>query len=64
MLITYGAGIGGTNRERARKYIPTVPTEVLSKLNLDGGEGEGLGRKMSSGTVGTTAQGWRNGGGY
>ena len=30
MLITYGAGIGGTNRERARKYIPTVPTEVLS----------------------------------
>jgi DIL domain len=36
MLITYGAGIGGTNRERARKYIPTVPTEVLSKLNLDG----------------------------
>jgi hypothetical protein len=61
MLITYGAGIGGTNRERARKYIPTVPTEVLSKLNLDGRDGQSLGRKTSTGTVGTTAQGWRNG---
>jgi hypothetical protein len=61
MLITYGAGIGGTNRERARKYIPTVPTEVLSKLNLDGGDGQGLGRKTSTATVSTTAQGWRNG---
>jgi hypothetical protein len=61
MLITYGAGIGGVNRERARKYIPTVPTEVLSKLNLDGGDGQTVGRKTSTGTVGTTAQGWRNG---
>lgn len=33
MLISYGAGIGGTNRERARKYIPTVPTEVLSRFD-------------------------------
>jgi hypothetical protein len=61
MLITYGAGIGGMNRERARKYIPTVPTEVLSKLNLDGGDEQSFDRKASSGTVGTTAQGWRNG---
>ena len=55
MLISYGAGIGGTNQERARKYIPTVPTEVLSKLNLDGDD---LRRKASTGTIGTTAQGW------
>jgi hypothetical protein len=33
MLISYGAGFGGTNRERARKYIPTVPTEVLSRFD-------------------------------
>ena len=59
MLITYGAGIGGVNRERARKYIPTVPTEVLSKLNLDG---EGMRREGSIGTAGTTAHGWRNSG--
>ena len=57
MLITYGAGIGGTNRERARKYIPTVPTEVLSKLNLDGDSSDAA----SIRTMGTTAQGWRNG---
>ena len=56
MLITYGAGIGGTNRERARKYIPTVPTEVLSKLKLDGDSDA-----ASIRTMGTTAQGWRNG---
>ena len=56
MLISYGAGIGGTNRERARKYVPTVPTEILSKLNLDG---DRLRRKASIGTIGTTAQNWR-----
>ncbi|KAK2809288.1 hypothetical protein FQN50_003930 [Emmonsiellopsis sp. PD_5] len=33
MLVSYGAGFGGTNRERARKYIPTVPTEFLSKFD-------------------------------
>ena len=57
MLMSYGAGIGGTNQEQARKYIPTVPTEVLSKLNLDG---EGHRREGSVGTIGTTAQGWRS----
>jgi hypothetical protein len=57
MLISYGAGIGGTNREQARKYIPTVPTEVLSKLNLDG---DSIRRKESISTIGTTAQGWQS----
>lgn len=66
MLITYGAGIGGTNRERARKYIPSVPTEVLAKLNLDGHgsvgasgnrvDGLGLGR-LSDVEVGTPRMG-------
>lgn len=41
MLITYGAGIGGVNRERARKYIPTVPMEVIEKLALNGEGGDG-----------------------
>ncbi len=57
MLISYGAGVGGTNQEQARKYIPTVPTEVLSKLDLDG---DSMRRKESVGTIGTTAQGWRS----
>src|SRR5437762_8191998 len=30
MLVTYGAGLGGTDRERERKYIPTVPTDRKS----------------------------------
>lgn len=56
MLISYGAGIGGVDRDRARKYIPTVPTEVLSKLNLDGEE------VRREGSISTTAQGWRSSG--
>ncbi|KAL2112337.1 hypothetical protein VUR80DRAFT_7911 [Thermomyces stellatus] len=36
MLVTYGAGFGGVNRERERKYIPTVPPEFLSKLEVSG----------------------------
>ncbi|KAL8728941.1 MAG: hypothetical protein Q9166_005036 [cf. Caloplaca sp. 2 TL-2023] len=37
MRITYGAGYGGVNREREKKYIPTVPPEFLAKLDLGGG---------------------------
>lgn len=37
MRITFGAGYGGTNREREKKYIPTVPPEFLAKLDLSGG---------------------------
>ncbi|KAI9654021.1 MAG: hypothetical protein M1831_005538 [Alyxoria varia] len=36
MIISYGAGFGGVNRERARKYIPTVPPEFLAKLDVGG----------------------------
>lgn len=34
MLVCYGAGFGGVNRERERKYIPTVPPEFLAKLEV------------------------------
>jgi hypothetical protein len=40
MLVTYGAGFGGVNRERERKYIPTIPPEFLEKLEV-GGQREG-----------------------
>jgi DIL domain len=36
MLVSYGAGFGGKNRERERKYIPTVPPEFLDRLNFGG----------------------------
>ena len=36
MLISFGAGFGGLNRERERKYIPTVPPEFLEKLEMTG----------------------------
>ncbi|KAF3766108.1 hypothetical protein M406DRAFT_290475 [Cryphonectria parasitica EP155] len=37
MLVSFGAGFGGVNRERARKYIPTVPPEFLAKLEVNNG---------------------------
>ncbi|RMD43151.1 hypothetical protein DV735_g1888, partial [Chaetothyriales sp. CBS 134920] len=40
MLISYGAGIGGMNRERAAKYIPTVPVEIVESLLGRKGEDE------------------------
>lgn len=33
MLISFGAGFGGVNREKARKYVPTVPPEFLMRLD-------------------------------
>ncbi|ROV97716.1 hypothetical protein VMCG_07347 [Cytospora schulzeri] len=39
MLVCYGAGFGGVNRERERKYIPTVPPEFLTRLEGVGGGG-------------------------
>jgi len=33
MLVSFGAGFGGVNRERERKYIPTVPPEFLARLD-------------------------------
>ncbi|KAI6092763.1 hypothetical protein F4821DRAFT_266796 [Hypoxylon rubiginosum] len=36
MLVSYGAGFGGVNRERERKYIPTIPPEFLDKLEVSG----------------------------
>ncbi|RYC64463.1 hypothetical protein CHU98_g1741 [Xylaria longipes] len=36
MLVSFGAGFGGVNRERERKYIPTIPPEFLDKLEVSG----------------------------
>lgn len=36
MLISYGAGFGGVNRERERRYIPTVPPDFFAKLDPTG----------------------------
>lgn len=44
MLVSFGAGIGGVNRERERKYIPTIPPDFLIKLDSTGGGGGGDGR--------------------
>ncbi|KAK4240245.1 hypothetical protein C8A03DRAFT_42199 [Achaetomium macrosporum] len=45
MLVSYGAGFGGVNRERERKYIPTIPAEFLEKI--EAGVGGSGGKKTS-----------------
>ncbi|KAI9884555.1 MAG: hypothetical protein M1823_003650 [Watsoniomyces obsoletus] len=37
MLVKFGAGFGGVNRERERKYLPTLPPEFLAKLDQTSG---------------------------
>ena len=34
MLVSYGAGFGGKNRDRERKYIPSVPPDFLNRLDF------------------------------
>lgn len=46
MLVCFGAGFGGVNRERERKYIPTVPPEFLAKLEVVGGGNNNTRRPM------------------
>ena len=36
MLVSFGAGFGGMNKERERRYIPSVPPEFLTKLEPTG----------------------------
>lgn len=45
MRLSYGAGYGGMDRERERRYIPTIPQEFLAKLDLGGGTGSFVERK-------------------
>ncbi|KAK6537708.1 hypothetical protein TWF694_011876 [Orbilia ellipsospora] len=40
MLVTFGAGLGGVNRERERKYQPFLPVEFLNKLDATTGKDE------------------------
>lgn len=39
MLVTYGAGFGGVDRERARRYVPTIPPDFFAKLDPSGRDG-------------------------
>ena len=55
MLISYGTGV---DREKGRKYIPTVPTEVLARFNLNE-QGPKSVSGERRGSVGTVARQWR-----
>ncbi|KAF2157837.1 hypothetical protein K461DRAFT_236284 [Myriangium duriaei CBS 260.36] len=39
MLVSYGAGFGGVNKERARRYVPTIPPDFFTKLDPSGRSG-------------------------
>ena len=40
MLVSYGAGFGGVNKEQEQKYVPTVPPEILAKLDISSLKGD------------------------
>lgn len=40
MLVSFGAGFGGINKDRERKYRPSVPPEILAKLDRTLDEGD------------------------
>ncbi|RVD89961.1 uncharacterized protein DFL_000947 [Arthrobotrys flagrans] len=40
MLVTFGAGLGGVNRERERKYQPFLPEEFLNTLDASAGKND------------------------
>ncbi|KAK4556156.1 Allantoicase [Recurvomyces mirabilis] len=42
MLVSYGAGFGGVNREREKRYIPSVPPDFLVKLDPEGRQDSNL----------------------
>lgn len=47
MLISYGAGFGGLDRERARKYVPTIPPDLLAKLDIGNRRSASIYRRAS-----------------
>lgn len=38
MIVSYGAGLGGTNIKRARRYEPTLPNEFLDQFETENEE--------------------------
>ncbi|BFZ55056.1 hypothetical protein PYCC9005_002094 [Savitreella phatthalungensis] len=58
LILSYGAGIGGTQRDNERLFIPVLPTETVEKLDAASGGlshedrakgyAAGLGRAMTS----------------
>ncbi|KAG0632913.1 hypothetical protein HOY80DRAFT_1141792 [Tuber brumale] len=56
MLISYGAGLGGMNREREKKYQPSVPPEYLTKLDFSNGPT----RNGGGGGGGSGVSGWED----
>lgn len=53
MLVSYGAGFGGVNRERERKYIPSIPAEFLERIEGGGpNNGGGAGGRRGGAVYG------------
>lgn len=59
MLVSYGAGFGGVNRERERKYLPSIPPEFLERIENATGQSGGGGGGMGGGGIGGMDRGQR-----
>ncbi|KAK9355208.1 hypothetical protein V1523DRAFT_376178 [Lipomyces doorenjongii] len=52
MLVTWGAGIGGTNRAQAQRHAPVLPPEYVAKLDATSSLSTGV-PSVKSGMTGT-----------
>ncbi|KAK9239067.1 hypothetical protein V1525DRAFT_399073 [Lipomyces kononenkoae] len=52
MLVTWGAGIGGTNRAQAQRHVPFLPQEYVAKLDATSSLSTGV-PSIKSGMTGT-----------
>ena len=55
MLVSYGAGFGGVNKERERKYLPSIPPEFLDRI--EAATQHGFGGGIGGGSAGIGGQG-------
>ncbi|KAK9371218.1 hypothetical protein V1509DRAFT_613941 [Lipomyces kononenkoae] len=52
MLVTWGAGVGGTNRAQAQRHVPFLPQEYVAKLDATSSLSTGV-PSIKSGMTGT-----------
>ncbi|ANB14031.1 hypothetical protein AWJ20_4987 [Sugiyamaella lignohabitans] len=55
MIVTWGAGLGGVNKQRAKKYEPSLPTDIIDKFDLSKEESDEYNDATLSSTTGASA---------
>ncbi|ORY77817.1 hypothetical protein BCR37DRAFT_122999 [Protomyces lactucae-debilis] len=59
LILSYGSGIGGTQRDNEKLFTPTLPLELIEKLDAlaEGGDGQLKSTERAKGYAGMTSEG-------